>query len=57
MGTDDKIENKADELKGKAKQGVGEATGDEQLQAEGKTDETKGHLKQAGEKIKDAFKG
>jgi uncharacterized protein YjbJ (UPF0337 family) len=57
MGADDKIENKTDELKGKAKQTVGEATDDEQLQQEGQVDETKGNLKQAGEKIKDAFKG
>ena len=56
MGADDKIENKTDELKGKAKQTVGEATDDEQLQQEGQVDETKGNLKQAGEKIKDAFK-
>ena len=56
MGTDDKIENKSDELKGKAKQAVGEATDDKALQAEGQVDESKGNLKQAGEKIKDAFK-
>jgi uncharacterized protein YjbJ (UPF0337 family) len=57
MGADDKIENKTDELKGKAKQGIGESTGDEDLKAEGQADQTKGSLKQAGEKIKDAFKG
>ena len=56
MGTDDKIENKADELKGKVKEGVGEATDNRDLQAEGQADQTKGNLKQAGEKIKDAFK-
>ena len=56
MGTDDKIGNKAEELKGKAKETVGDATDDEQLQAEGETDQTKGGLKQAGEKVKDAFK-
>jgi uncharacterized protein YjbJ (UPF0337 family) len=56
MAADDKIENKTDELKGKAKQTVGEATDDKDLQAEGQADETKGNLKQAGEKIKDAFK-
>jgi uncharacterized protein YjbJ (UPF0337 family) len=56
MGTDDKIDNKADELKGKVKEGVGDATGDRDLQAEGQADQAKGNLKQAGEKIKDAFK-
>jgi uncharacterized protein YjbJ (UPF0337 family) len=56
MGTDDKIENKGEELKGKAKETVGDATGDEELQAEGETDQAKGNLKQAGEKVKDVFK-
>ncbi|HLZ38333.1 MAG TPA: CsbD family protein [Mycobacteriales bacterium] len=52
----DKIKNKAQELSGQAKDAAGEATGDERLQAEGQADETKGNLKQAGEKVKDAFK-
>jgi uncharacterized protein YjbJ (UPF0337 family) len=56
MGTDDKITNKGEELKGKAKEKVGEATGDEELEAEGHTDQAKGNLKQAGEKIKDVFR-
>ena len=57
MGTDDKIDNKLEELGGKAKEGVGSATGDEELKAQGQGDQAKGNLKQAGEKIKDAFKG
>jgi uncharacterized protein YjbJ (UPF0337 family) len=56
MGTDDKMDNKADELIGKAKDWVGGATGDRDLQAEGQAQKSKGNLKQAGEKIKDAFK-
>ena len=56
MGTDDKIDNKADELKGKVKEVVGDATDDRDLQTEGQADQAKGNLKQAGEKIKDAFK-
>ncbi|MFN0281169.1 MAG: CsbD family protein [Kineosporiaceae bacterium] len=56
MSTDDKFANKADDLAGKAKEGVGRATGDEELQAEGKSDQAKSDLKQAGEKVKDAFK-
>jgi uncharacterized protein YjbJ (UPF0337 family) len=52
----DKAENKAEELKGKAKEAAGDATDNEQWQAEGKADQTKGSLKQAGEKIKDAVK-
>lgn len=56
MGLDDKIDNKGDELKGKAKEATGKATDDERLEAEGKGDQTGANLKQAGEKIKDAFK-
>jgi uncharacterized protein YjbJ (UPF0337 family) len=56
MGFDDKLENKKDELAGKAKQKAGEATDDEQLEAEGRGQRAKGSLKQAGEKVKDAFK-
>ncbi|MBT2520878.1 CsbD family protein [Arthrobacter sp. ISL-28] len=56
MGLDDKIKNAADELSGKGKETAGEATGDEGLRAEGKGDQAKSDLKQAGEKIKDVFK-
>ncbi len=48
--------DKAEELKGKGKEAAGRATDDDELQAEGKTDQAKGNLKQAGEKIKDVFK-
>jgi len=57
MGLDDKIGNKGEELSGKAKEATGKATGDEDLEAEGKGDQMGANLKQAGEKIKDAFKG
>lgn len=56
MGAVDKAKNKAEELAGKAKEKVGEATGDKDTEAEGRKDQTKGNLKQAGEKVKDAFK-
>jgi uncharacterized protein YjbJ (UPF0337 family) len=56
MGFDDKVENQSENLAGKVKEGVGKATDDEQLEAEGKGDQVKSNLKQAGEKIKDAFK-
>jgi uncharacterized protein YjbJ (UPF0337 family) len=49
--------NKAQALRGRVKRNTGEVTGDRDLQAEGRIDEGKGHLKQAGEKIKDAFRG
>lgn len=56
MGTGDKIENKADIVKGKVKETVGRAGDDPELEAEGRGDQAKGHTKQAGEKIKDAAK-
>jgi uncharacterized protein YjbJ (UPF0337 family) len=56
MGLDDKIENAGEKLGGNAKEAAGKATGDERLEAEGKGDQTKADIKQAGEKIKDAFK-
>jgi uncharacterized protein YjbJ (UPF0337 family) len=56
MGFDDKVDNKAEEYAGKVKEGVGRATDDEELEAQGKGDQVKANLKQAGEKIKDAFK-
>ncbi|WP_330278142.1 CsbD family protein [Lentzea sp. NBC_00516] len=56
MGADDKLDAKGDQLKGKVKEGVGDATDDQGLQAEGKTDQAKGHLKDAAENVKDVFK-
>jgi uncharacterized protein YjbJ (UPF0337 family) len=56
MGLDDKLANKAEELRGKAKEGVGRATDDQELEAQGRGDQAKSDLKQAGEKVKDAFK-
>ncbi|AEV83444.1 CsbD family protein [Actinoplanes sp. SE50] len=56
MAFDDKVDNKAEELGGKVKEGVGKATDDEQLEAEGHADQASANIKQAGEKIKDVFK-
>ncbi|MGH3697111.1 MAG: CsbD family protein [Pseudonocardiaceae bacterium] len=54
MGTGDKIDNKAEVLKGKVKETAGRAGDDPELEAEGRGDQAKGHVKQAVEKIKDA---
>jgi uncharacterized protein YjbJ (UPF0337 family) len=51
-----KARNKAEELKGQVKEGAGRATGDRSLEAEGRADQTRANLKQAGEKLKDAFR-
>src|SRR3954447_26562117 len=52
----DKMKNKAQELSGEGKESLGEATDNRDLQAEGTKDKVAGNLKQAGEKVKDAFK-
>ena len=56
MGMDDKLGNAAEDAKGKAKEAVGNVTDDEELERQGKTDQAKSDLKDAGEKVKDAFK-
>ncbi|MCG2622001.1 CsbD family protein [Arthrobacter sp. I2-34] len=56
MGLDDKVGNAAEKAGGKAKEAAGAVTGNERLEAEGKDDQTKADLKNAGEKVKDAFK-
>lgn len=55
MGIAEKISNKVQELTGKVKEGVGKATDNEHLEAEGKADQVKSNLKQVGEEVKDSF--
>jgi uncharacterized protein YjbJ (UPF0337 family) len=52
----DKAKDKAQAAKGKVKKDAGKALDDPYMEGEGKADEVKGNLKQAGEKVKDAFK-
>ncbi|HVB51149.1 MAG TPA: CsbD family protein [Acidimicrobiales bacterium] len=56
MTNRDKAHNSAQVAKGKVKEVAGQATGDEQMESEGRVEQSKGNLKQAGEKVKDAFK-
>lgn len=56
MGLDDKIKNAAQDLTGKAKEAIGNATDNDKLVAEGKADQAKADAKKAGENVKDAFK-
>jgi uncharacterized protein YjbJ (UPF0337 family) len=51
-----KTNNKLQKLVGKAKEAVGRASGDKPLRRQGERDQTKANLKQAGGKVKDAFK-
>ena len=56
MGLGDKISNKTEELKGQGKEHAGKATGDRDLEAEGKGDQASGKVKGAVEDVKDAGK-
>ena len=57
LGTQDKASNKLQDVKGKVKETVGKATGDEDLENEGKTDQVKASVKDAASEIKDAVTG
>jgi uncharacterized protein YjbJ (UPF0337 family) len=56
MSGTDKMKNTGEEMQGKAKEAVGNLTGDDEKKAEGQTDQKKADLKQAGENVKDVFK-
>ncbi len=52
----DKARNAAQDMKGKAKEATGSATGNRRLEGKGKTDQTKASAKKTGETIKDVFR-
>jgi uncharacterized protein YjbJ (UPF0337 family) len=54
MGTDDKAQHKAEELKGKAKEKIGDATDNERMEGEGAAEAAEAKVKQAGDHVKDA---
>jgi uncharacterized protein YjbJ (UPF0337 family) len=55
MSATDKAKDKVQAAKGQVKEAAGNVTNDRSLEAEGKGDQVAGNLKQAGEKVKDAF--
>jgi uncharacterized protein YjbJ (UPF0337 family) len=57
VGFADKFSNRVQELRGRMKRNAGGVSGDRRLEAEGRSEEVRGSLKQAGEKLKDAFRG
>ena len=57
MSAADKIKNAAEDLAGKAKEAVGNVTDNDKLVAEGKADQAKAGVKQAGSDIKDKLTG
>jgi uncharacterized protein YjbJ (UPF0337 family) len=56
MSGEDKAKNKIEDLGGRAKEAIGRAAGDRDTENEGRVDQAKSSLKDAGEKVKDAFK-
>ena len=56
MGAGERMEAGWDKTKGKAKEGVGDMTDNEKLEAEGKMDQAKGEMREAKENVKDAAK-
>ena len=56
MSSKNKAQNMSQVAKGKVAEKAGQASGNEQLEAQGLKDQTQGHMKQAGEEIKDAIK-
>ena len=57
MSFADKFRDRAQVLRGRIKRNMGDVTGNRRLQAEGSADKVMGNLRQAGEKVKDAFRG
>jgi uncharacterized protein YjbJ (UPF0337 family) len=55
MTARNKLSNKAQYWGGRAKETVGRVTGNRRTEYEGKRDQVKANLKDAGEKVKDAL--
>lgn len=52
----DKLRNRLKMAQGRAKQGMGQATGDRDLETKGQADRVEGAGRQVGEQVKDAAK-
>jgi uncharacterized protein YjbJ (UPF0337 family) len=56
VSASNKAKDKLQSAKGKTKKKAGQAMNDPYMKGEGKADQVAGDVKQAGEKVKDAFK-
>ncbi|PPF46758.1 CsbD family protein [Pseudoclavibacter sp. AY1F1] len=54
MGIDDRIQNKSEDFGGRAKEAAGAVSGNEELKAEGRSDQAKAGFKDKVEDVKDA---
>jgi uncharacterized protein YjbJ (UPF0337 family) len=57
MSGTDRLKNKVQKLGGRAKETIGRATGDRSLENRGMRDQFKSDVKDAGEMVRDAFRG
>ncbi|MEU1827277.1 CsbD family protein [Streptomyces abikoensis] len=56
MTADEKAKAKTDQVKGKLKEALGRTVGNERMTAEGEMERRTGDIREAKEKVKDAFK-
>ncbi|MFE3329421.1 CsbD family protein [Streptomyces sp. NPDC059176] len=56
MTGNEKAKSKVEQAKGAVKEAVGRAVGNERMAAEGRAERSKGDLREAKEKTKDAFR-
>ncbi|WP_432065091.1 CsbD family protein [Streptomyces sp. C10-9-1] len=56
MSGEKKAKARVEQVRGKVKETLGRALGDERKTAEGRTERSKGDARQAKEKIKDVFR-
>ncbi len=56
MAMGDKVQHAAEEAAGKVKEGAGKVTGNDELEAQGQSDQASANVKQAGDKAVDAAK-
>ncbi|MEU9145532.1 CsbD family protein [Streptomyces sp. NPDC048349] len=56
MSGEEKVRAKKEQARGKAKEAMGRAVGNERLTAKGRAEQVKGDVRDAKEKIKDTLK-
>ncbi len=57
MSATRKAKAEFERIKGRAKEEIGEATGNARLRSEGRTDQMRAKVRKTGERVKDALRG